>query len=60
MMRHDRGQRMPGRFGVVEVAPLINLQTHRKLVKVLRDLMIVVEAFVEIRLAVTIQIVQDH
>ena len=47
------------RLGVVEVAGRVGLQAHRELVEVLGHLVVVVEALVEVGLAVAIQIVQD-
>ena len=58
MMRHQRGQRVAGGFGIIEIARRVSLQTHRKLMKVLGDLMVVVEALDEVDLAVAIEVAQ--
>ncbi len=60
VMRHDGGQGMTGGLGVVEVFLTIDLQAHCELMKMLGDLVVVVEAFVVVGLAVVIGIVQDH
>ena len=60
VLRHQRGQRVPGAFGVVEVARRVGLQAHGELVKVLRHLVVVVEVLVEVGFAVAVQVAQDH
>ena len=60
MVRHNRGQRMPARLGVVEIACRIGLQTHREFVEMLGDLMVVVEVFNEIHLAITVEVSQAN
>ena len=60
VMRHDGLQRMPRTFGVVEIALRVRLQAHREFMKVLGDLMIAVEAFVEVGFLVAIEIAQHH
>ncbi len=49
---------MPRRLGIVEVALFIALQAHRELMKVLGDLMVAVEAFIEIDFAIGVQVMQ--
>ena len=50
----------PPRAGVVEVPLRVGLQAHRELVEVLRHLVVVVEALVEVGLAVAVEVVQLH
>ena len=58
VVRHERGQAVPGRLGVVEVPLRVGLQAHRELVEVLGHLVVVVEALVEVGLAVAVQVAQ--
>ena len=58
MVRHHRGQGVPGRLGIIEVALRVGLQAHRELVEVLGHLVIVVEALVEVDLTVAIEVVE--
>ena len=60
VLRNQCRQRMPRRLGVVKVPLLVGLQAHRELVKVIGDLLVVVKAFVEIDLVVSVEIVQPH
>lgn len=50
---------MAGTAGIVKITLLIGLQPHGKLVKVVGDLGVTIEALVEVGLAVSIQIVED-
>ena len=59
VVRHDGRQRMPATLAVVEIAGRVGLQTHREFVEVLRHLVVVVEALVEVDLAVAVEVVQD-
>ncbi len=58
VVRHERGQRVAGGLGVVEIARGIGLQAHRELVEMLGDLMVVVEALDEVDLAVAVEVAQ--
>ena len=59
MVRHDRRAAVPGRLGVVEVPVRVGLQAHRELVEVLGHLVVVVEALVEVGLAVAVEVAED-
>ena len=52
------GQTVAGGLGVVEVPLGVGLQAHREFVEVLGHLVIVVEALVEVGLAVAVEVVQ--
>ena len=58
-MRYESLLGMPARFGVVEIAFRIYLQTHGEFVKVLRDLMVIVQALVKIGFAIAVQIMKN-
>ena len=58
VLRHERGQAVAGRLGVVEVPLGVGLQAHRELVEMLGDLMIAVEVLIEVGLAVAVQVVE--
>ena len=60
VMRHERGQRVTGGLGVIEISRRIRLQAHREFVEVLGDLMVVVEVLDEVRLAIAIQVAEPH
>ena len=51
---------MAGAFGVIKVALVIRLQAHRELVKMLRHLVVAVEAFVEVGFAVAVEVAEHH
>ena len=59
-MWNDGLQCVASRFGIIEVANFVALQSHRKFMKVFGHLMIVVEALIEIRFAITISVSQNH
>ncbi len=46
------------RLGVVKVSFGVDLQTHRKLMKVLCDLVVVIQHFVKIYLIVVVEVMQ--
>ena len=58
VVRHQRGQAVAGRLGVVEVALGVGLQAHRELVEVLGDLVVAVEVLVEVGLAVAVEVAE--
>ncbi len=58
VLRDDRGQSVARGLGVVEVALRVGLQAHRELVEMLGDLMIAVEALIEVGLAVAVVIME--
>ena len=60
VVRHQGGQGVAGGLGVVEVPLRVGLQAHRELVEVLGHLVVVVEALVEVGLAVAVEVVQAH
>ena len=51
---------MAGRLGVVEVPGRIGLQAHGELMEMLGDLVVAVEALVEIGFTVAIEVTEDH
>ena len=58
MVRHDRGQAVAGRLGVVEVALGVGLEPHREFVEMLGDLVVVVEVFIKVDLAVAVEVAE--
>ena len=60
MVRHERRLGVTGGLCVVEISRGIGLQAHGELMEVLRDLVIAIEALIEIRLPVAIEIAQFH
>ena len=56
MLRNHRRQAVARGLGVIEIAVRVGLQIHRELVEMLGDLMVAVEAFVKIDLAVAVEI----
>ena len=60
MVGNHRFKRMASSLGIIEVPLCINLQPHRKLMKMLGHLMIIIKAFVEICFAIAIEIAQDY
>src|SRR5690606_17861476 len=60
VMRYHRRQRMAARLRIVEIALLIRLQSHRKLMEVLCHLMVVVKTLVEVDFAIAVQIMQHR
>ena len=60
VVRHERGQRVAGGLGVIKISRRINLQAHREFVEVLGDLVVAVEAFEEVDLAVAVEVAQAH
>ena len=61
-MRNKTGFSVARGFRVVKISLRIRLQAHRKLMEMLSDLVIAVETFDDIRLAIAIRITQqrDH
>jgi hypothetical protein len=59
VMRHDRRQRVASGFRVVEISGRVGLKAHREFVEVFGHLVVVVEILVEVRFAVTVEVVQD-
>src|SRR3954464_2535071 len=51
---------MASGLGVIEIAGGIGLQAHRELVKVLGDLVVVVEVLDKVKLAIAVQVAQAH
>ena len=60
VLRHERRLGMAGRLGVVEVPGRIGLQAHGELMEMLGDLVVAVEALVEIGFAVAVEVAEDH
>ena len=58
VVRHDRGQAVAGRLGVVEVPLGVGLEPHRELVEMLGDLVVAVEVFVKVDLAIAVEIAE--
>ena len=58
VMRHQAVLRVARALGIIEIARVIRLQIHRKLMKMFGHLMVVVEIFVKINLAIVVGIVQ--
>ena len=58
MVRHHRGQGVPGTLGVVQVTRGVGLEPHRELVKVLGHLVVVVEGVVAVGAAVAVEIAE--
>ena len=58
VLRDDRFQAVPGRLGVIEVTLGVDLQAHRELVEMLGDLVVAVEALVEVGLAVAVEVAE--
>ena len=58
VLRHDGRQAVAGRLGVIEVPLGVGLQAHRELVEVLGDLVVAVEALVEVGLAVAVEVAE--
>ncbi len=60
MLWNQGGPCVASAFGIIKIALLIRLQPHRKLVKMLRNLMVAVKTLVEIGFSVVIQVVENH
>ena len=58
-MRHQRSQCVAGRFCVIEVALIVHLQAHCKLVKMVRHLMVIVEILKIVDFQIPVQIMQN-
>ena len=56
---HGR-QSVTRRFGIIKIAFLVGLQSHREFMKMLRYLVIIVEALVPVHFAITIEIVEHR
>ena len=59
-MWHQPILRVTRSLGEIEIALGIGLQIHRKLVEMLGHLMVVVEVFIKINLAIVVRIVQPR
>ena len=58
VLRHDGRQAVPRRLGVIEVPLGVDLEAHGELVEVLGDLVVAVEALVEVGLAVAVEVAE--
>ena len=56
---HESRFGVSGGLGVVEIAIIVGLQAHGELMEVFGDLVVVVDRFVVIGFAVTVEVAQD-
>ena len=60
MMRDDRRQGVPRRFGIIKISCGIHLQSHGKFMEMRCHLMVVVKVFNKVGLAVAIHVTQPR
>ena len=58
MLRYDGFESMASRFGIIKVTLIVDLQAHSEFMKMLGNLMVVVQALVEVGFPIAIQIMQ--
>src|SRR6185437_5280296 len=58
VLSNDRWEGMPATLGVVKIPFGVRLQIHREFMEMLGDLMVVVEALVEIGFAIAVEVIQ--